>query len=212
MVARYLTYEVTSLTSACFYVFVPAQVCRLIGLKRLSLACEAAVLLQDWDLVARGVWRAYHLLLPLLRVSAMGHLLFQARSGVVLINSLCIFVMRCCSCCCFLVIRHVRVLLAVVLRCDVAAAVFFWSWTFLNAAGLAGFRSKCQLLFHWETLHKRPQHLKPTSYFFYPWQTISPEIAQGLLNIYFAANAMFNLSAERLHCIAQIRARSLRCT
>ncbi|CAN0183838.1 unnamed protein product, partial [Pylaiella littoralis] len=54
------------------------QVGCLVGLKRLSLACEAAVLLQDWDLVARGVWRAYHLLLPLLRVSAMGRLLFQA--------------------------------------------------------------------------------------------------------------------------------------
>lgn len=56
------------------------KVCRLIGLKRLSLACEAAVLLRDWDLVARGVWKAYHLLLPLLRVSVMGRLLFQVRS------------------------------------------------------------------------------------------------------------------------------------
>ncbi|CAM9247576.1 unnamed protein product, partial [Ectocarpus fasciculatus] len=55
------------------------QVARLVALKRLSLACEVAVLLQDWDLVARGVWRAYHLLLPLLRVAAMGRLLFQAR-------------------------------------------------------------------------------------------------------------------------------------
>ncbi|CAM9135050.1 unnamed protein product [Scytosiphon promiscuus] len=53
------------------------QVCCLVALKRLSLACEVAVLLRDWDLVARGVWRAYHLLLPLLRVSAMGRLLFQ---------------------------------------------------------------------------------------------------------------------------------------
>ncbi|CAM9422840.1 unnamed protein product, partial [Ectocarpus sp. 8 AP-2014] len=42
------------------------QVARLVALKRLSLACEVAVLLQDWDLVARGVWKAYHLLLPLL--------------------------------------------------------------------------------------------------------------------------------------------------
>ncbi|CAM9209213.1 unnamed protein product [Ectocarpus sp. 4 AP-2014] len=50
------------------------QVARLVALKRLSLACEVAVLLQDWDLVARGVWEAYHLLLPLLRVAAMGHL------------------------------------------------------------------------------------------------------------------------------------------
>ncbi|CAM9352028.1 unnamed protein product, partial [Ectocarpus sp. 13 AM-2016] len=50
------------------------QVARLVALKRLSLACEVAVLLQDWDLVARGVWKAYHLLLPLLRVVAMGHL------------------------------------------------------------------------------------------------------------------------------------------
>ena len=57
----------------------PHQVCSLVSLKRLSLACEVAVLLQDWDLVTRGVWRSYHLLLPLLRVSAMGHLLFQAR-------------------------------------------------------------------------------------------------------------------------------------
>ncbi|CAM9264147.1 unnamed protein product, partial [Ectocarpus sp. 12 AP-2014] len=53
------------------------QVARLVALKRLSLACEVAVLLQDWDLVARGVWKAYHLLLPLLRVAAMGRLLFQ---------------------------------------------------------------------------------------------------------------------------------------
>eukprot|EP00752_Nemacystus_decipiens_P012187 g10805.t1 len=53
------------------------QVCRLICLKRLSLGCEVAVLLQDWDLVARGVWKAYHLLLPLLRISAMGRLVFQ---------------------------------------------------------------------------------------------------------------------------------------
>lgn len=55
------------------------QVCSLVSLKRLLLACELAVLLKDWDLVARGVWRSYHLLLPLLRIPAMGHLLFQAR-------------------------------------------------------------------------------------------------------------------------------------
>lgn len=44
------------------------------------LACEAAVLLQDWDLVTRCVWRAYHLLLPLLGIAAMGRLLLQART------------------------------------------------------------------------------------------------------------------------------------
>lgn len=55
------------------------QVSRLTSLKRLSLACEVAVLLQDWDLVLRGVWRAYHLLLPLLEIPAVGRILFQAR-------------------------------------------------------------------------------------------------------------------------------------
>lgn len=69
-------------TQNIYCVFVvhsfPSQVARLVALKRLSLACEVAVLLKDWDLVARGVWKAYHLLLPLLRVAAMGRLLFQA--------------------------------------------------------------------------------------------------------------------------------------
>lgn len=66
------------------------QVFRLIGLKRLSLACEVAVLLEDWDLVARGVWKAYNLLLPLLRVLSMGRLLFQARPlGIVAVVATC---------------------------------------------------------------------------------------------------------------------------
>lgn len=49
------------------------------SLKRILLASEASVLLREWDLVKRCVWRAYHLLLPLLGVAAMGRLLFQAR-------------------------------------------------------------------------------------------------------------------------------------
>lgn len=53
------------------------QISRLSSLKRLSLACEASVLLRDWDLVTRSVCRAYDLLLPLLGVAAMGRFLFQ---------------------------------------------------------------------------------------------------------------------------------------
>lgn len=56
------------------------QISRLESLKRMSLACETSVFLKDWDLVARGVWRAYHILLPLLGIAMMGRLLFQVLS------------------------------------------------------------------------------------------------------------------------------------
>lgn len=77
-------------TSGCLYALIPpsyVKVLRMRSLKRLLLACEASIILRDWDLVFRVVWRAYNLVLPLLEVRAMGRLIFQVRRDKVMIPS-----------------------------------------------------------------------------------------------------------------------------